>query len=133
MKNNIIDIIDTTDPGIVVKETSIRLSDEKFKNALSRTYEKAQSDASVIKLRKYFSVFLSIAGTLFLSLITATFNAIGTISAERVTNIAWIFCIVSAVWGFILLGMLVSDKIKTDMALRDRAVNEIFEEYVPKE
>ena len=133
MANNIIDIIDTKDPGIVVKETSIRLSDEKFKSALSRTHEKAQSDASEIKLRKHFSVFLSIAGTLFLSLITATFGAIGKISAERVTDIAWFLCIVSAIWGFILLGMLVSEKMKTDMTLRDKAVNEIFEEYVSKE
>ena len=133
MANNIIDIIDTKDPGIVVKETSIRLSDEKFKNALSRTYEKAQSDASAIKFRKYFGVFLSIAGTLFLSLLTATFGAVGMISAAWVTGIAWFICIGSAILGFILMGMCVTEKMKTDTSLRDEAVNEIFEEFVPKD
>ena len=133
MANNITDIIDTKDPGIVVKETSIRLSDEKFKNALSRTYEKAQSDTSTIKFKKYYGVFLSIAGTLFLSLLTATFESIGKISAEWVTGIAWFICIGSAVLGFVLMGVSVSEKMKTDTSLRDAAVNEILGEFVPKD
>lgn len=132
MANNFTDIIDTKDPGIVVKETSIKLSDEKFKNALSRTYEKAQSDASAIKFRKYYGVFLSIAGTLLLSLLTANFGSVGNISSARVTSIAWGIFIGSTVLGFVLMAMSVCDKMKTDTALRDDAVNKIFTEFVPK-
>ena len=44
-------IIEQSDPGIVAKETPVRLSDEKLKNMLSRTYERAQKDMSVVKFR----------------------------------------------------------------------------------
>lgn len=37
-------IIDTKDEGIVVKETPISISDEKLRNSLSRAYEEAQKD-----------------------------------------------------------------------------------------
>ena len=105
MPNN---IIEQSDPGIVAKETPVRLSDEKLRNMLSRTYERAQKDMSVVKFRKFYSVFLSVAGTLFLSLLTSTFGAVGKISAEAVTVIAWIICIGSAVIGFFLMGLTVS-------------------------
>ena len=36
-------IIDTKDEGIVVKETPISISDEKLRNSLSRAYEEAQT------------------------------------------------------------------------------------------
>ena len=39
-------IIDTKDEGIVVKETPISISDEKLRNSLSRAYEEAQKDMS---------------------------------------------------------------------------------------
>ena len=70
MLNN---IIEQSDPGIVAKETPVRLSDEKLRNMLSRTYERAQKDVRKPKLCKFFGVFLSIAGTLLLSLLTSTF------------------------------------------------------------
>lgn len=125
-------IIEQSDPGIVAKETPVRLSDEKLRNMLSRTYERAQKDMSTTKLRKYYSVFLSVAGTLFLSLLTSTFGAIGNISAEVVTKFAWAICIISAVLGFILMGMTVSEKTKNDTSDRDQAVNEVFEQYFSK-
>ena len=39
-----VNIIDTKDEGIVVKETPISISDEKLRNSLSRAYEEAQKD-----------------------------------------------------------------------------------------
>lgn len=125
-------IIEQSDPGIVAKETPVRISDEKLKNMLSRTYERAQKDMSVVKFRNYYSVFLSIAGTLFLSLLTSTFGAVGNISAECVTKFAWITCIASATLGFVLMGMTVSDKTKNDTSERDQAVSEVFELYFSK-
>lgn len=125
-------IIEQSDPGIVAKETPVRLSDEKLKNMLSRTYERAQKDMSVVKFRNYYSIFLSIAGTLFLSLLTSTFGAVGNISAECVTKFVWAICIASAILGFILMGITVSEKTKDDTSERDRAVSEVFELYFAK-
>lgn len=39
-------IIDTKDEGIVVKEIPISISDEKLRNSLSCAYEEAQKDMS---------------------------------------------------------------------------------------
>lgn len=129
MPNN---IIEQSDPGIVAKETPVRLSDEKLRNMLSRTYERAQKDMSATKFRKFYSVFLSVAGTLFLSLLTSTFDAVGKISAETVTIIAWIICVSSAILGFILMGLTVSEKTKSDTVDRDKAVDEVFNLYFSK-
>jgi len=126
-------IIDSSDPGIVVKETTIHLSDEKLRSLLSRTYECAQEDKGVFRLYKAYGVFLSIAGTLFLSLMTSTFNAIGNVSEETVTVIVWFLCIGCALMGFILMGVAVSDKMKNDTQLRDKAVDKMFEQNLSKE
>ena len=129
MPNN---IIEQGDPGIVAKETPVRLSDEKLRNMLSRTYERAQKDMSKTKFHNFYSVFISIAGTLFLSLLTSTFGAVGKISAEIVTTIAWILCIASAVLGFVLMGVAVTIKTKNDTTDRDKAVDEVFNQYFSK-
>ncbi len=130
MANN---IIDHTDHGIVVKESPIHLSDEKLRNVLLRTYERAQQDAHDIKLHNFYGVFLSVAGTLFLTLLTSSFHALGSICAETVTTIVWIICAVSALAGFILLAAHVSEKIKSDTSKRDKAVDEIFEQHFKTE
>ena len=77
-------IINSSDPGIVAKETTVHLSDEKLRGIMSRTYERAQKDADTIKFHKFYSVFLSIAGTLFLSLLTSSFNDLGNIKSDTV-------------------------------------------------
>lgn len=41
-------IIDTKDEGIVVKEIPISISDEKLRNSLSCAYEEAQKDTLVL-------------------------------------------------------------------------------------
>lgn len=58
-------IIDTKDEGIVVKEIPISISDEKLRNSLSCAYEEAQKDMSTFHFYNLYSVFLSIASTLF--------------------------------------------------------------------
>ena len=127
MGNN---IIDSSNPGIVIKETKVSLSDEKLKAALSNAYERAMKDVHEFKLRNHYSIFLSVAGTLFLSLLTSEFESIGKISAERITTVVWCVVFVAGVWGVILLGMYVSDKTQQDTNRRDKAVNEIFEKYI---
>lgn len=125
-------IIDSSDPGIVVKETIIQMSDEKLKGVLSRTYERAQEDTGLFKVYKCYSVFLSIAGTLFLALLTSTFGSIGKVSAETVTVLVWFICIGCALVGFVLMGIAVSKKTRNDTKARDQAVNEMFEQNLSR-
>ena len=125
-------IIDTKDEGIVVKETPIRISDEKLRNALSRTYEEAQKDMSKFHFYNLYSVFLSIASTLFLSLLTSDFHAIGSTTAEKVTIGAWIVCIGSGLLSAILACYKVSQKTKNDTSDRDDAVEKVFNQHIQK-
>lgn len=125
-------IIDTKDEGIVVKETPISISDEKLRNALSRVYEEAQKDMSTFHFYNLYNVFLSIASTLFLSLLTSDFHAIGSITAEKVTNGAWVICIGSGLLGVILACCKVSQKTKNDTSDRDAAVKKVFNQHIQK-
>ena len=128
-----VNIIDTKDEGIVVKETLISISDEKVKNSLSRTYEEAQKDMSKFHFYNLYSVFFSIASTLFLSLLTSNFHAIGSATAETVTIGAWVICIVSAFLGGILACYKVAERTKNDTSARDDAVEKIFNQHITKQ
>ena len=126
-------IIDHTDPGIVMQETIIHLTDEKLKGILLRTYEKAQKDASDKRWYESYGVFLSVAGTLFLTILTSTFNPICGIAADIVTGIVCWICGISAFVGFAAMYMTVKEKIKNDTNRRDDAIKEIFEQHCFKE
>ena len=77
-------------------------------------------------------MFLSIASTLFLSLLTSDFHAIGSITAEKVTNGAWVICIVSGLLGAVLACYKVSQKTKNDTSDRDAAVKKVFNQHIQK-
>lgn len=128
MKNRIIDPSEAE----IVKEKGIYLSDEKLRGMLARSYERAQEDEETFKLYKFYGVFLSIAGTLFLTLLTASFSPIGNLSAKELTIFAWVVCIVCAVLGFILMGVFVSSKKKRDTRTRDDAVDEVYVQCILK-
>ena len=123
-------IIDSSDPGIVVKETTIHLSDEKLRGVLLRTYEHAQKDMGKFKFHKFYDVFLSIAGTLFLTLLTTEFNQVGALSAVVVTGIAWTICVLCGILGFILMGVRVDEKTKSHTEERDAAINKVLDEIL---
>ena len=125
-------IIDTKDEGIVVQETPIRISDEKLRNSLSRAYEEAQKDMSTFHFYNLHSVFLSIASTLFLSLLTSDFHAIGSITAETVTIGVWGICIGSVFLGVVLACCKVSRKTQNDPSNRDEAVKKVFNQHILK-
>lgn len=125
-------IIDTKDEGIVVKETPISISDEKLRNSLSRAYEEAQKDMSTFHFYNLYSVFLSIASTLFLSLLTSDFHEIGAITADQVTIGAWVICIGSGFLGGILACYKVFQKTKNDTSNRDVAVKKVFNQHIQK-
>lgn len=124
MTNN---IIDKNMPGIIVTETPVTISDEKLRGILLRTYERAVQDMSKKKAAKYYGMFLSVAGTLLIALLTSSFKPLGSMKAETVTVLAWIIMIVSAIIGFILLSKSVSTKLQQDTHDRDRAIDEIIE------
>lgn len=50
-------IIDTKDEGIVVKEIPISISDEKLRNSLSCAYEEAQKDMSTFHFYKNLQIY----------------------------------------------------------------------------
>ena len=54
-------IIDTKDEGIVVKEIPISISDEKLRNSLSCAYEEAQKDMMIL-LIPFFTSTLKRSG-----------------------------------------------------------------------
>ncbi len=114
----------------VVKETPVHLSDEKLRTALSRAYEKAQQDMNEFKLHKYYGVFLSIAGTLFLSLMTSQFKPIGQISAQTVTYGVWCLFIGCTILGVILAIINISEITRNNTNKRDKAVDEIVRQYI---
>lgn len=124
-------IIDTKDEGIVVKETLISISDEKLRNSLSRTYEEAQKDMSKFHFYNLYSVFFSIFSTLFLSLLTLNFHAIGSATAEMVTVGAWGICIISGFLGGILACCKVAKR--NDTSARDAAVEKVFKQHITKQ
>ncbi len=126
MSNN---IIDNNDDEIVVKETTIKLSDEKLRGILKRAYERAEQDVSKVKLRKFYSVFLSMAGTLFLTLLTSDFRNVAVFSAECLTIVAWIICLSAATLGIVLLLLYIRDRTSYKTADRDKAVDELFNQY----
>ena len=130
MANN--QIIKQSNQGIVLEETPVTLSDEKLNGILLHTYEKAVQDVSKWRFHKLYSVLLSIAGTLFVSLFTSSFNDLGNINAETVRTIVIVVTIVSAVVGFILLGISVNQKKKSDTDVRDASINEIIKNYCKK-
>jgi len=87
---------------------------------------------SVVHFYNLYSVFLSIASTLFLSLLTSDFHAIGSITAEKVTSGAWIVCIGSGLLGTFLACYKVSQKTKNDTSNRDDAVEKVFNQHIQK-
>ena len=119
-------IIDSSDSGIVLKETNISVSDEKLKNLLSKAYEKAELNSLKFRFYNLYGVSFSIAGTLLLSLLTSSFNSIGSLNGYKVELIAIIICILSFIFGVVCLFCKSSFKAKNFTTESDEAVGEIL-------
>lgn len=117
--------IETISGKIVCTETEITITNEKLKNTLSGIYETARDDANKKKWYDYFTVGFSIAGTILLALLTATFNDIGSISSHTVTTIAWvIFGIIFSYGVVALIAKLISNNTRNEHKERDKAIIE---------
>lgn len=127
MGNN--NIIKQSNPGIVLEETPLSLTDEKLNGMLLRTYEKAVRDVTKWKYYKLYSILLSIAGTLFLSLLTSEYNDLGALDSSTIRIIVIVTTTIAAIMGFIFLGISVSHKKKSDTEGRDASIKEITDKY----
>lgn len=125
-------IIDYSDPGIVVTETKITISDEKLSGLLSKAYEAALKDSKKFKIHNLWSVCWSISGTLLMAIITSSFNAIGSIKPETVTNWAIILCACFALVAIVLTVWRVNDKTSSETSERDLAVERIIKQHLTK-
>ena len=115
--------------GIVVEDTRITLSNEKLTGILLHTYEKAINNATRWRFYNLYKVLLSIAGTLFVTLFTSSFNDIGQINAETIRSIVIFITISCTVSGFIFLGISIYQKKKSDTEERDYAIDEVIGRY----
>lgn len=124
------DIMNDEDAHIIVKETPVHLTDEKIKSILYRTYERAQSDVSVKKWYDYYDCCFSVSGTLFLTLLTASFNKTFGIDPEELASIAKWLLGISMLTGIVFLIFKLKAKRESDMSNRDIAVEDVFSKYI---
>ena len=123
-------IINRSDSSIVLTESKVSLSDEKLKSMLMRTYERAEKDTLKPSITRHYGEFLSISGTIGLTLLTSSFNSVGALESKVVTNIAGGIAVVCGVLGIVFLLSYSSRKACNSRDNRDHAVNEIMDEYV---
>lgn len=126
-------IIDSKDPGIVVNETKITISDEKLSSLLLKAYEAAQQDSRIFRIHDLWGIFWSIAGTLVVALITTDkFASIGPFESEGTRILIIIVCVITTIIGIVLSICRVREKAKNDIISRDKAVEKIVETYKHK-
>ena len=125
-KSNLRTIIDNSSDDLVCTEIPIQISDEKLKGTLSRSYERARKDANKFKPYKHYGIFLSTGLTLFITLFTVEFHALGKMSGAALRIVCIVACCLSLLVGFILLILHTTRKDKHILDERDEAVNEIM-------
>lgn len=125
--------ITTKDDNIVCKETSIKLSDEKLKNVLSKAYETARKDARKLKWYKHYGVLLSIAFTLIVTLFTAEFKSFWIFDGECLKIVFAIISAICLIVGLIMLITYATLKDNTLMDERDIAIENIIATLPPRE
>lgn len=124
------DIISSDGEHIIVKETPVHLTDEKIKSVLFRAYEYAQKDVNTKSLLDYYDCCFSVSLTLFLTLLTASFNGVFGIEANTVTLIVKIVFGSLMILGILMLVLKLNTKRQSDTKQRDIAVEEVFSRYI---
>ena len=122
-------ISDSSGIDIILEEKNVKVSDEKLKSMLSEAYEAAQCKSDEFRFSKLWNVFLSISGTLLLSIFTASFNEIGYLSANEVRNLVFFVCTVFGILGFVLLICRSNRTIKNRVSERNDAVDMIMSNH----
>lgn len=116
----------TDSVGIVCLETKVDISDEKLKGLLMRAYESARKDARAFRVSKLYGILLSIAGTLFLTLLTADFKDVLGMESSVITTIAWLICAFCFVVGMIFCIVNSNKSSEDEIDGRNKTVQEIL-------
>ena len=132
-KNNRRNSIVTSSDKIICTETTIQLSDEKLKAMFSKVYEIARKDANKFHLHNHFGVFLSLGGTLLLSLLTADFKHFSFIEDGVLEKCCWWVSIGAILIGLLLAIVNVSVRHNNENEERDRAIETILSEITVDE
>lgn len=119
-------LIDSSSGDIIIQEKAIRISDEKLSSMLLKTYEQAREDAGKFKLYKYYGVFLSIAFTLFITLLTTSFNDFLGIAGEVISLIFWVVFALSLASGTVLAVICASNMRNNQNSERDMAIEKVL-------
>lgn len=120
-----------TDNGdIIYKDSKIIIPNEKLKSILSKTYEKARSDAQKFHLYDHWPACFSFAFTSSIPLWTANFHDFWGISSSALKNLVTFLSLGSLFFGIVLLLYSVSCKSnKDDEHLeRDKTVDETIQD-----
>ena len=118
--------IDTITGSIVCTETNIKLTDEKLRGILSKTYETARKDAQKFRIYNHYGVFLSVAFSLIIPLLTSEFQSFGVISADNLSVFCWVVFAISLVSGVVLVIIYASNAATNETSERDKAVESML-------
>lgn len=119
--------IDTITGSIVCTETSIKLTDEKLRGILSKVYETARKDAQKFNLHNHYGVFLSVAFSLIIPLLTSEFQTFGIISADILSGVCWFAFVVCLLVGVGLAISYASNAAINETSERDKAIESMMD------
>ena len=86
----------------------------------------ATIEANEFKIHSLWSICWSIAGTLFITILTSSFNGIGSIGADTINNWAIGICFFTFLAGLILIIWRLNDKISTNFTKRNETVQQVL-------
>lgn len=124
--------LDTISGSIVCTETNIKITDEKLRGVLLKTYEAARQDAQKFKIYKHYGVFLSAAFSLIIPLLTSDFKSFGVLTAERLTIFCWIAFAIMLGVGIILVLIYASRSASCETKERDDTVEAMLRMLQPQ-
>ena len=114
----------------VVQERSINVTDEKLNRLLSNTYETARKDANSFKWYNHYGIFFSFGISLFITLLTSTFNDYEIVNGNTLTIWAWVACVVSIGIGTLLAIVRATKQSNDEHADRDKAVKNVIDTII---
>lgn len=120
--------LDTVGSNYAVKNDTFTANEDTLKVKLNSVYESARKKSLEFHWSSCYGVLFSISLTLVGSLFTSDFRALGGLSAEHVTMIAWGLFLVCLVAGIISLVVFFRGKNSGWEEDRDQTVNSILTE-----
>lgn len=119
---------------LIVENQNIKMNDDKLYRLQQLTYEKAVQNCNKIHPSSAWPVCLSIAATLFLTLLTSDFKSVGCVDADLVKKIAVGLCVLAVILFVVFLCVSFSRKPFSSKVTeeRERAITEARNEIISK-